>query len=167
MNRLLRLAVLTAGLIAPWTARAAEACDVAQITNASDLHDRLSRLAVEAVDRAGRNGWRQDKRLAQLISPSAKFSLGAGDVGRPLEHGVAGARALALLMKADTYRFSNWDYIPEPVEACAQRTVEIEFIEAGPRRRAQVKFTFRNGRIDAATGWEGSFTSGPLTPVSP
>lgn len=99
--------------------------------------------------------------------PSAQFSLGAGDVGRPLKNGVEGARALALLMKADTYRFPNWDYIPEPAEACAERTVEVEFIEADPQRRSQVKFTFRDGRITAAKGWEGSFTTGALAPVSP
>ncbi len=76
---------------------------------------------------------------------------------------MAGARALAREMDADTYRFLGWDYIPSPVEdACASHKVEVEFTDPGSKRVYPVVFTFERGRVIAAEGWSRSFDAGPI-----
>lgn len=100
--------------------------------------------------------------LAALVSPSANFSLGAGDVGRPLGAGVDGARALASTMSADTYRFLGWNYMDLPADPCSRQKVEVEFIDSRAKRVSRVEFTFEAGRVVDAEGWERSFETGRL-----
>ncbi len=102
-------------------------------------------------------------RLGQLVVRTGTFSLGSGDVGRPLGTGVSGIRALAREMKADSFRFLGWDYIPTPIaDSCTMQKVEVEFIDTGGKRLYPVTFTFRDGRIVDAAGWSRSFESGSI-----
>lgn len=152
------------GLLAAQGAAARPAmapCEVSDARTQGELQARLSRLAVEAIRRAGTQG--RDSRLEQLVAPSASFSLGAGDVGRPLGTGTDGARALARIMKADRYRFLEWTYIPTPVaDPCAAQKVEVEFTDSAGMTVYPMSFTFDAGRIVAASGWTHAFESGPL-----
>jgi hypothetical protein len=109
------LAMAIASLIgaSPSGARAAPAsCDVSDAKTFGELNDLLSRRAVEVINRAAARGSEADRRLQQLVSPDAPFSTGGGDVRIVLDPGVAGARALATDMKADSFRFYGWDGIP-------------------------------------------------------
>jgi hypothetical protein len=141
---------------------ASTACGFADVTGARDLHDTLGRSAVGVVQRAAKPGWATDAALSRLIDPEATFSLGAGDVGRPLGVGAAGAHALAEAMHADSYRFLGWDYMDSPVEPCAKHSVTVEFVDLSRHAVSQVEFAWDNGRIVAAKGWQRTFESGPL-----
>ena len=133
-------------------------CGLPEITSSRELHQFLSLRAVEVVRRAAN----RDGEIAALIAPSASFSLGAGDVGRPLGTGVDGAREFARTMNADTYRFLGWDYMDMPVDACSSQEVEVEFIDSQGKNVSRVKFTFESGRVVSAAGWERSYESGRL-----
>ena len=146
--------VLTAGP----TFAAPSGCDLPEITGSRELHQFLSLRAVEVVKRAAN----QDDGLATLIAPSASFSLGAGDVGRPLGTGVDGARELARTMNADTYRFLGWDYMDMPADACSKWKVEVEFIDSNGKNVSRVEFAFESGRVVSAVGWERSYEAGRL-----
>lgn len=133
-------------------------CGLPPMTGASALHRFLSLRAVEVVKlAAGRND-----KLEAWIAPSARFELGAGDMGRPLGTGIDGARELARTMHADTYRFLGWDYMDMPVDPCSKQQVEVEFIDSQGRNVSRVVFTFEGGRVVGADGWERSFETGPL-----
>lgn len=144
----------------------APACELAAIGGQRQLHDVLSRRAVDAVGRAGGTHWKTDPALARLVAPDASADLGAGDVGRPLGAGVAGLHALAETMRADSYRFNGWDYLDGPADACDSHEVEVEFVNGRERRSARISFTFKAGRIVSATGWERSLESGAIPPPS-
>lgn len=133
-------------------------CDLPKDIGASALDRILSLRAVELV----RGAQDSESGLARLVDPAAEFSLGAGDVGRPLGTGPAGARELAQAMHADTYRFLGWDYMDLPVDACAAHKVEVEFIDGGGRSLSHVEFGFKAGRVVYAKGWMRSFEMGPL-----
>lgn len=140
------------------TFAAKSGCGIPEITSSRELHQFLSLRAVEAVRRAAN----RKEGLATLITPSASFALGAGDVGRPLGTGTKGARELARTMKADTYRFLGWDYMDMPVDSCSKQKVEIEFIDSRGKTVSRVEFTFEAGRVVSATGWERSYETGQL-----
>ena len=133
-------------------------CGLPEITSSRELHQFLSLRAVEVVRRAAN----LDDRLATLIDASASFSLGTGDVGRPLGTGIDGARELARTMNADTYRFLGWDYMDMPTDACSRQRVEVEFIDTQAKNVSRVEFTFESGRVMSASGWERSYQSGRL-----
>lgn len=142
------------------------ACDVANVSGAGDLHELLSRRAVEVVNLAGSSSWSSNASLSKLVAPTAQFNVGAGDVGRPLGVGVQGARALVMLLQADRFRFLNWDYMNFPVNACDVYKVTIEFINSESNQVAPIEFEFSSGRVTAARGQQNSFSTGALTPVS-
>lgn len=145
---------------------ASRACDVQHVKTVGELQTILSLRAVEIVNRGASIRGGIDVRLQRMVAPSAIFSLGSGDVGRPLGVGVAGARALAKEMKADTFRFLGWDYIPTPVkDACASQKVDVEFTDTHGRRVYPITFTFKAGRLIAAAGWSRSFETGPVEHV--
>ena len=149
------------GTSAAVAAPGGDRCDVPMVEYVGDLQTVLSRRAVEVVDRAVHLQGGPDARLQQLVVPSAAFSLGAGDVGRPLGKGVDGARALAKEMNADTYRFLDWNYIPTPVkDRCASQKVEVEFTDTRGKNVYPVTFTFRQGRVIAAEGWSRTYQTG-------
>lgn len=160
--------LLVAGLLSPANAAASadSACDIGHVTGSRELHDLLSRRAVEVVNRAASASWQTDARLAQLVAPDAAFNLGTGDVGRPLGQGVPGARALVGTMMADTFRFPNWNWMDVRADPCAERKLDIEFIDSGSKHIARVEFTFGNGRVMSAKGWVQSFETGPITKVT-
>jgi len=133
-------------------------CGLPEITGSRELHQFLSLRAVEVVKRAAN----LDDGLEALVAPSARFNLGAGDVGRPLGTGVDGARELARSMKGDTYRFLGWDYMDMPADACLKHKVEVEFIDSQGKHVSRVEFTFEAGRVVSADGWERSFETGRL-----
>jgi hypothetical protein len=140
-----------------------DGCEVRGVKTIGELQYVLSRRAVDAVNRAARPNSETDTGIQRLVAPSATFSLGSGDVGRPLGTGISGARALAREMKADTFRFFGWDYIPTPVEdACARQKVEVEFIDSRGKNVYPVTFTFEAGRIVTAAGWSRSYETGPV-----
>jgi hypothetical protein len=148
--------------VQPSLSVAAEACDLSAIGGARELHETLGRRAAEVVKRATAPEWASDVRLAQLVAANASIGLGAGDVGRPLGHGLAGVRALAETMQADTYTFAGWDYVDGPAKPCDVQKVTVEFTNSGGRRRATVEFQFEGGRVMAAKGWERSFETGAV-----
>lgn len=137
-------------------------CDLARVSGARELHETLSRRAIEIVERASRSEWHVDTRLADLVSPTAPFSLGAGDVGRPAGTGPSGAHALALLMNADAFRFYGWDYMNLPADACSEQRVEIEFVDTRAQRSSRMEFTFQDGRLVGGAGWQRSIETGPV-----
>jgi hypothetical protein len=140
------------------SASAVRQCPLEKINGARELHETLSLRAVEVVKRAANATDRQ----AALIAPNAIFSLGAGDVGRPLGLGVLGVRQLAKTMNADTYRFLGWDYMDGPVNSCTEHKVEVEFTDSAAKLLSRVEFTFDMGRVVKAEGWQRSFETGRL-----
>jgi hypothetical protein len=160
------IAAISLGASSAIAAPAADGCNLPNVEYMSELRSVLSRRAVEVMNRAASRGAGNDARLQQLVAPSADFSLGAGDVGRPLGKGVSGARALALKMKADAFRYLGWNYIPTPVEdPCASQTVDVEFTDTRGKNVYPVTFTFKAGRVMAASGWSRTFESGSVEPV--
>jgi len=133
-------------------------CVMPDISRASELDHFLVLRAVDVVKRAAS----PDEGLAALVDPAANFSLGAGDVGRPLGKGLNGARALAREMSADTYRFLGWDYMDMPTDPCSRQKVEVEFIDNQGKTVSRVEFTFEAGRVVSAEGWQRSFETGRL-----
>ena len=144
----------------------ADSCAFKAARTIAELRSALSLRAVEIVNRAAAAKSDTDPRRRQMLTPSATFALGAGDVGQPLGTGIPGARALARLMKADRFRFLGWDYIPTPIEdACAREKVDIEFIDTRDNRVYPVAFTFEGGRLISAEGWSRTFATGPIDPI--
>jgi len=162
MNPPVLIAIAGTLLVAPAVGRPAPvSCDIKDVESVRDLENVLSDRAIEAINRAA--GSAPDARLAQLVAPTAPFSLGAGDVGRPLGVGEAGARAFAREMKADSYRVLGWDFIPTPIEdACMARKVMVEFIDTRQHNVYPVTFSFEGGRIVSAEGWTRSYRTGPV-----
>jgi hypothetical protein len=162
-------AICAAAVLVAGSSPAASAgpCGLSEINSTRELHQFLSMRAVEVVERAARSEARNDLHLRQMISPSASFSLGAGDVGRPLGTGVDGARALAETMKADTYRYLGWDYMDGPAKACSAQKVTVEFVDTASKHLSSVEFTFDAGRVVSAAGWSRSFEAGPLKGTRP
>jgi len=131
-------------------------CGLPRVSGLNELNELLSLRAVDFVERAAS----PKSDLAPLMSPSAEFSLGAGDVGRPLGSGIVGARKLAHTMNANRYRFLGWDYMDGPAEACARNEVEVEFIDSRNQFVSKMKFIFEGGRVVKADGWQRSFKTG-------
>lgn len=149
--------------VAPLAASAATpvGCGLDKVQSIGELQAILSVRAVDAVRWAAKTSTEADPRLAQLVSPSATFSSGGGDVGIPMGSGVDGLRALTKHMKPSSFRYYGWDGIPTPIQnACAVQKVEVEFIDATARVAFPVTFTFEAGRIVAAAGWRRSLSIG-------
>ncbi len=146
-------------------AAAAPGCDLAGLTSAARLHEVLTQRAVAAVDLAARPVSAETTRQLQtLVAPEARFGLGAGDVGRELDGGLAGVRMLAADMHANLYIADGWDYMDLPVEEpCGAQKVAVEFLDHRVKMRCRITFTFRAGRIVEGDGWERSYRTGPLT----
>jgi hypothetical protein len=142
-------------------------CDLANINSARDLHETLGRRAAMIVAAASVSGPKADATLGRLLDPTATFDLGAGDVGRPLGKGLPGVRSLAITMNADQFRFLGWDYMDREVDACSKQSVKVDFVSSTDRQVSQLEFTFEQGRLVTAIGWQRSFESGSLpTPAS-
>jgi hypothetical protein len=139
-------------------------CPLANIESQRELHGFLSMQAVKIVELAGRG---DRERLAALVNSSASFSLGAGDVGRPLGTGVQGAKALATEMSADAYRYLGWDYMDGPAKPCSSQKVTVEFVDSRHKTVSRVEFTFEDGRLANAIGWSQSYESGTLGTTKP
>jgi hypothetical protein len=146
----------------PANAAVDRTCGLSTIDSARELNRLLSLRAVEVVQRASQPNVGGDAEQEAVVAPSATFSLGAGDVGRPLGTGINGARALARAMNADTYRFLGWDYMDGPANACAKHKVEVEFVDSRAKSLSRVEFTFDAGRLVSAAGWSHSFEAGLL-----
>ncbi|MBI1407528.1 MAG: hypothetical protein GC145_15560 [Caulobacter sp.] len=128
-----------------------------------ELQSRLGRRAVEAISLAATAGVEDDTALLDLIDPRATFSLGSGDVGRPLGTGPGAARAMAREMKADSFRFLGWNSIPAPADdPCGRQEVKVDFFDSGRNTVFPVTFVFKAGRIVEAKGWSLSFEAGPV-----
>ncbi len=145
-------------LVATTVSAETSKCGMPEITSSRELHQFLSLRAVEVIKLATD----QNYQLAELITPSSSFNLGAGDVGRPLGTGVNGARELARIMNADTYRFLGWNYMDMPADACSKQKVEVEFIDSQAKNVSRVEFVFESGRVVSASGWERTYVSGQL-----
>ena len=142
------------------TAASALSCDLTPAPSARVLHDALSLRAIEIMGTAEQAGPKAKAYLERRVDPTAAFSLGIGDVARPLGMGIFGAKALASIMNADQYRFLGWDYMDFPADACGKQSVAIEFTSSQSHHLSAVEFTFDQGRVIAASGWERSFESG-------
>lgn len=148
----------------PASASAPADCPLANIERQTELHKFLSLRAIEIV-RLATSGDR--KRLTKWITPTARFNLGGGDVGRPLGAGIQGAETLAATMNADTYRYLGWDYMNGPAMPCASQKVTVEFVDSQGKAVSQVQFTFMGGRLTDASGWRRSFEEGALIAAHP
>ena len=148
------------GILVLASAASALGCDLTTVTSARAVHDALSLRAIEIIGTAQQEGPEAKAYLEKRVDPTASFSLGSGDVGRPLGTGIAGAKTLASTMNADQYRFLGWDYMDFPANACGKQTVAIEFVSSRTLRLSSVEFTFDQGRVVTASGWESSFKSG-------
>jgi hypothetical protein len=138
-------------------------CNESHLQTYGDLDTALSIKAVEIVRLSALPD--SKRALEKLIDANATFSLGGGDVGRPLGAYLAGARAISQLMGADTYRFNVWSSIPTPIQdPCSSHTVEVEFINTAHSSSYPVKFTFNAGALVKAEGWATSFRTGILRP---
>jgi hypothetical protein len=160
--RKLLLTFTLIGLPAVVQAAPNDPCDLDRLKSSRELHEVLSDRSVEIVALAGKTDRPSKERLARLITSTAPFSLGAGDVGRPLGSGLEGASALATLMDADGYGFAGWDYMDAPTDSCGPQTVTVTFTNRAEARRSEIEFSYENGRLVAATGWERSYKSGSL-----
>lgn len=125
-------------------------------------HSAFAHRAVEIMKLAAAGEAANGSRLAGLIDSSAFFVLGAGDVGVPLGHGVSGAVAMAKRINADQYRFLGWDYLDGPGNACSKGEIEIEFVDSARTILSRVRFTFDNGRVVAANGWQRTYLTGHM-----
>lgn len=156
------IAIASALLLGLGAAQArAAACDLGELKSMAELRSTLAQRAVEVVSRAAKP--EPEGRLSEFIASSATFSLGAGDVGRSLGVGTAGAISLAQEMDADRFRFLGWDYIPTPVsDACGTQKVEVEFVNSRRNEVFPMTFTFKGGLIVDAAGWSHSFQTGQV-----
>jgi hypothetical protein len=127
--------------------------------NAGLQHNGFAVRGVEVV-RIALNG--DEKALSKLVTPDAVFSLGSGDVGLPMGTGVQGAIRFAKELKADSYAFNGWDYIPSTRNVCDEYQIEVRFMTSDGLDEAPVKFTFRGGRLAEASGWWRSRISGKV-----
>ena len=134
-------------------------CSIANIESQSELHNFLSKRAVQIVQLATKG---EQDRLEALIESSATVSLGRSDVGRHLGVGVQGAKALAAEIRADNYRYLGWNYMDGPAKPCSSQTVTVEFVNSRDKIVSQVKFTFDGGRLSDASGWSWTYESGAL-----
>ena len=112
--------------------------------------DAYSRRSVQIVALAASD---QNGRLSSMISPTAEFGLGSGDVGNPLWKGLWGATALSSAMNAQTFQYNGWDGIPGPSDACGDVHVEVTFVSSNLEREANVKFDYHKGVLISAMGW--------------
>jgi hypothetical protein len=123
--------------------------------------NRWAMRAIAIVQHAGQPGWQTDEVLRKWIAPDAQFSLGAGDVGRPLSSGSTGAHELAQMMKAEEFRYSLHTGLPFAVaEPCKEGKVDVQFIVPNERAEFDLTFHFADGRLVSAKGWSGYFNSG-------
>jgi hypothetical protein len=167
IQRLAICAIALLGASAAIAGPVGSGCDVQNIKSIGDLQSALSLKAVKIINLAASRRGDTDAGLRGLVTRSATFSLGSGDVGQPIGVGVAGARALAKEMKADTFRYLGWDNIPTGIkDACAIHKVDVEFTDTHGKNVYPVTFTFRAGRLIAAEGWSRSFETGPVRPFS-
>lgn len=147
-------------------ASATAPCDLTQVTSARAVHETLSRRAVRIVSLATESAPQNDAQLIDLVSETADFNLGAGDVGRPLVIGPDGARRFAMIIAADEFRFLNWNYMDSPAAGCDRQSVTVEFTDNRQQRVSHVEFTFEHGRLIAARGWQRSFETGAIRPLA-
>jgi len=145
---------------------APQTCDLAGLSTVRAVHEVLGRRAVDIVSLASAADGQSTARLSGLVKQDASFSLGAGDVGIPLGEGVEGARLLAERMKADSFRFLGWDYMDAPVTPCSSQTITVEFSNSASQLQSEVEFTFVDGRVTKASGWQRSFETGPIPTTS-
>jgi hypothetical protein len=145
------------------TRAASPPCALPKVVGSTEMTRLLSLRAVEVVKRAAN----PKDGLAALVHPQASFSLGAGDVGRPLGVGASGAQQLARAMNADAYQFLGWDYMDTKASACSRQKVEVNFLDNRGKFLSRVEFTFEAGRVIAATGWQRSFETGRISGAAP
>jgi hypothetical protein len=148
------LTILLAGL-------AVQNCDLTAIKGGRAVHEALSRRAVGIMAAAATSGSASDNVLNALIDKDAVLTVIVGDVGLPGK-GAADARSLAKRMNADEYRFLGWDYMDIPDDACRRQQVTVDFIANREKRISRINFTFENGHLMGAEGWQHLFAKGPF-----
>ena len=138
------------------------ACDpeVSKVESTKQLHEILARRSIEIVFEAMKH--ESDKELAGLISPSSQFSLGSGDVGRPMGEGISGARKFASELSAYSYEYFGWDYMDGPVDACSEQISKVVFITKDGSGLGTVEFRYLGGILQSAYGWLRSRNHGKM-----
>lgn len=68
-------------------------------------------------------------------------------------------------MKADEYGFTGWDTMDMPTNGCGPHAAIVTFVNKREGRRSEVKFSFDNGRLISAEGWETPYNLGRLEDV--
>jgi hypothetical protein len=128
-------------------------------TDATAQVDAYARRSVQIIALASA---KDEKASASLVSPNAEFSVGSGDVGRPLGKGVAGALAMAEDLKAANYFFHGWVGIPTERDPCSPQDVKVEFVTADGENSAPIEFKYDAGILKSASGWWVPYSSGPV-----
>lgn len=162
MNNPISLAISALLSVLPPVQAQAQACTMPAARGIGAVYGELSRRAVEIVERGKANGWQHDVRLRALVAPDATFSLGSGDVGRPLGTGPAAAHALTADMKADSFRYLAWSAIPMEIDPCGEWSVKVEFIDSRNSALADMEFKFCGGALVSAEGWSQWYVAGQL-----
>ena len=140
---------------------AAAACPAPEGTN-QWVGSQVKAYAQRSVEIVALAASGDEKKLAALVDSAATFSIGAGDVGRPLGTGVQGARAFVDDLKAASYAYNGWDYIPQERNVCGPQDVEVQFVTSDGSQMANVTFHYDGGVLRSAAGWWRSLFSGPV-----
>jgi hypothetical protein len=103
---------------------------------------------------------KNEQALKPLVAADSEFSLGAGDVGRPMGRGVEGALAMAAELNPATYSFHGFVGIPMERDPCSAQEVSVEIISADGEHSAPIEFKFDHGLLRSASGWWVPYSSG-------
>jgi hypothetical protein len=101
--------------------------------------------------------------LKELISPESEFSIGSGDVGRPLGKGYSGAIAAAKEIGAAKFRYMNFSGLPYPSDPCGEHKSKIEFVSEDGKTLIPMTFSYNHGILQSAEGWMESETIGDVS----
>ena len=143
------------------------ACDLDKPIDRGQLtaiHSRRAVVAIALASAAADPPKQADAGdLSKLVAPDAEISSGGGDVVVPMGRGAKGLQALAKKMRAVSYRYFGWDYIPMMLEnGCSAQEVSVEFTSITGRSAYPVQFTFKDGKIAKAKGWSRSLETGAM-----
>jgi hypothetical protein len=144
----------------------ASGCDLADIRLARAVHEALGQRAVKIMVVAAATGPKDEALLDALVERSASFNLLIGD-SELQDTGIAGARMIAQIIKADEFRFFEWSLMDVPADGCGKQLITVDFINNRTQRTSQIEFTFQQARLTAAKGQMRSFKSGSLPLPAP
>ena len=94
-----------------------------------------------------------DQELSELVAPDAEFSLGSGDVGRPLGRGLTGATAMLADLQGTVPGYFATTELHPSTDPCADHNSTIEYVTPEGTRSAMITFHYSRGKLQSAAGW--------------